>query len=138
MLREKWKSLLLHVTNKHQWTGNTFFRECTHPPLTDGQIRKKKWLIPGSNAYVALEEVILDSRLLQAPGKLTEFCHTGELEVHHSLMLKYCHKREHFSYNGMFARTKHTALDHNSNPGRKKAVRPATKSVSRRYRSIGL
>ena len=54
--------------------------------------------------------------------KLTEFCHTGELEVYHSEYLKYCPKREHFSHKGMVAHAQLTALDHNANCGRKQAV----------------
>jgi hypothetical protein len=54
--------------------------------------------------------------------KLTEFRHTGELEVFHSLMLKYLPKRKHFSYRSMLARTQLAALDHNHNFNRVQAV----------------
>ena len=37
-------------------------------------------------------------------------------------MLKYCPKREHFSYNGMVARTQLAALDNNANTIRHQAV----------------
>jgi len=55
-------------------------------------------------------------------AKLTDFCHTGGLEVYHSLVLKYCPKREHFSYKCMVARIQLAALDNNYNTGRKQAV----------------
>ena len=37
------------------------------------------------------------------------------------MMLKYCSKREHFSYKGMVARTQLAALDNSANTGRKQA-----------------
>ena len=53
---------------------------------------------------------------------MTEFHHTGQLEVFHSMMLKYVPKRQHFSYQGMVARTQLAALDHNYNLNRSQAV----------------
>ena len=43
----------------------------------------------------------------------TEFSHTGNLEVFHSLLLKYCPKRLHFSFYGMIARTQLAILHFN-------------------------
>ncbi len=37
--------------------------------------------------------------------QMSQFHHTGELEVYHSLLLKYVPKHLHFSYKGMVART---------------------------------
>ena len=56
---------------------------------------------------------MLNKKIFKDIEKLTEFCHTGELEVYHSEYLKYCPKREHFSHKGMVARAQLTALDHN-------------------------
>ena len=42
--------------------------------------------------------------------------------MYHSMMLKYLPKREHFSYNGMIARTQLAAIDNNENAGRGQAV----------------
>ena len=75
-----------------------------------------------SPAHVALEEVVTAKRLLKDVEKLTEFHHNGNLEVFHSLMLKYLPKRKHFSYRGMVARTQLAALDHNHNCNRAQAV----------------
>lgn len=113
---------MYHVTNKHSWNDYTHFHECCHPPLTNSQVKKKKWLKPDTPAYIALEEVVLNKKLLKDIVKLTELCHTGQLEMYHSEYLKYCPKREHFSHKGMVARTQLTALDHNANHGRKQAV----------------
>ena len=122
VLKEKWKSVLFHVTNKHKWNGYTHLHECCHPRLTSAQIRKKNCLKPDTPAYIALEEVVLNKKILKDIEKLTEFCHTGELELYHSEYLKYCPKREHFSHKGMVARAQLTALDHSANCGRKQAV----------------
>ena len=72
----------------------------------------------GSSAYVALEEVVLNKKFLKDIEKLTEFHHTGELEVYHSLLLKYVPKRLHFSHKGMVVRTQLAVIDHNSNTER--------------------
>ena len=50
---------------------------------------------------------------------LAKFIHTGILEMYHGLMAKkYCQKVQHYSYNGMRARTQLAVLDHNHNVGR--------------------
>ena len=122
LLREKWVSILHHVRNKHSWTGSKKFKKCAHPRLNRREIRKKCWLKEGSAAYVALEEVVLKPKLLKDIAKLSDFCHTGSLEVYHSMMQKYCPKRQHFCYKGMVARTQLAAIDNNQNAGRKQAV----------------
>ena len=38
------------------------------------------------------------------------------------MLLKYCPKREHFSFKGMVARTQLAAMDNNENVGRGQAV----------------
>ena len=61
---------------------------------------------------------MLNRKLLKDLAKLADFCHTGGLEVYHSMLLKYCPKWEHFTYQGTLARTQLAALDNNSNVGR--------------------
>ena len=122
LLREMWMSVLHHVTNVHEWMDCKVFKKCAHPLLTPDQVHKKKWLSPTSTAYIALEEVVLEKKLLKDLSKVTEFCHTGDLEVYHSMLLKYCPKRQHFSHKGMVARTQLTAIDNNANCGRKQAT----------------
>ena len=60
---------------------------------------------------------------------LVKFKHSGNIEVYHNLLLKYCPKRLAFSYEGMYARTQLAVLDHNENLDRKQAV---TKSNEKR------
>ena len=87
---------------------------------------KKKWLhnlnrkfIPEtlSVAYAALKKIVLDKRLLNDLKYLTDFNHTGTLEVYHSLYNKYSSKRWHFSYPGMIARAQLAVLDFNFGVG---------------------
>ena len=135
LLREKWKSVVHHVANKHSWQDAELFQNCDHPRLSCRQVRSTCWLEPGSPAHVALEEVVLQPKLINDLARLTEFCHTGGLEVYHSMLLKYCPKREHFSYNGMVARTQLAALDNNYNTERQQAViQEGPRSGEARYR----
>ena len=45
---------------------------------------------------------------------LSKFCHTGSLEVFHSVLNKYCPKRLHFTLEGMITRTQLAELDYNT------------------------
>ena len=42
VLKEKWKSVLFHVTNKHKWNGYSHFHECCHPRLTSEHSDQEK------------------------------------------------------------------------------------------------
>ena len=122
VLIEKWTSVVHHVGNKHSWRGAKHFKKCAHNPLSRREVKEKLWLKPGTAAHVALEEVVFNKKLLKDLKLVTEFHHTGNLEVYHSMMLKYCPKRQHFSHEGMNARTQLAVLDHNQNCARKQAV----------------
>ena len=97
---EKWRSVLHHITGKHKWTGNTKFHQCSHPPLTEEEQNDTKWLKQTSPAFKAVSEVVNNKNLLRGLRQLTRFCHTGDLEVFHNMLLKYCPKRQHFHYEG--------------------------------------
>ena len=97
-------------------------QQCEHHTLTTEEARTTNWLKPGSPRRKAVQEVIFNKRFLKDLEKKTEFHHTGQLEVFHSLMLKYLPKRQHFSYQGMIARTQLAAMDHNFNLDRSQAV----------------
>ena len=97
--------------------------------------KKICWIKPGTPAHLALEEVVLNNKLLKDLAKLTDFCHTGKIEVYHSMMLKYCSKWEHFSYKGMVARTQLAALDNNANTDRKQArIKEGERAGEARYK----
>ena len=50
VLKERWLSVIHHVTNRHEWPGNRHFHKCEHGRLTTEEQRRKKWLKPGSTA----------------------------------------------------------------------------------------
>ena len=90
----------------------------TNCPINSG----KKWNSGTSPAYAALQSIVLDARLIKHLPNLPLFNHSGNIEVFHNLMLKYCPKRLKFSYEGMYARTQLAVMDHNSNLSRKQAL----------------
>ena len=116
LLKEKWMSCVHHVVNRHHWNGERM-TQCEHE-ATDDTDNDTAWLTMDSDAHKALKTVVLDKRLLKDIDRLTNFCHTGELEVYHSMLLKYAPKRQHFHYGGMLARLQLAALDHNNNVDR--------------------
>jgi ribonuclease HI len=122
LLIEKWTSVVNHISNKHSWRHAKHFKKCAHHKLTRREKKEKPWLKPGTAALVALEEIVFNKKLLKDLKLVTEFHHTGNLEVYHSMMLKYCPKRQHFNHEGMVARTQLAALDNNHNCSRKQAV----------------
>ena len=60
--------------------------------------------------------------------KLTGYYHTSSLKIFHSLLLKYCPKRQHFSYVGMQARIELAIIDHNYSTQCKQATTKAGKN----------
>ena len=95
-LRERWISILSHVFNKHGWKNNKYFHKSGHVRLSRRK-EKTKWLEDGSSAYIALEEVALNKKILKDMEKLTQLHYTDVLEVYHSLLLKYVARHLHFS-----------------------------------------
>ena len=114
LLKEMVTSITHHAVNQHSWESGINFHRCSHDKLSPDDRRETDWLKPGSAAVEALNSVIFDKYFLKALPQLSHFCHTGELESYHSMMLKYTPKRQHFPYAGMKARTMLAALDWNS------------------------
>ena len=54
---------------------------------------KAKW--GSSPAHKAFKEVVFDKNIVKDIQQLTLCCHTGSLEVYHSVQTKYVPKREH-------------------------------------------
>ena len=98
------------------------FNKCVHPTLPPEEQRSKKWLRSGSLVHRTLKNIVYNKTLLRDIKMLTGFHHTGALEVFHSLILKYCPKRQHFSYVGMQVHIELAILDHNYNTNRKQAT----------------
>ena len=131
LLTEKWTSIVYHISNVHEWDGGkgSVFNKCVHLPLPVEEQRSKKWLRSGSLVHRTLRNIVHDKNLLRDIKKLTGFHHTGSLEVFHSSLLKYCPKRQHFSYLGMQARLELAILDHNYNTDRKQATARSGKKI---------
>ena len=121
LLREKWISILFHIQNNHRWTGHKKFRKCEHPRLTKKQVKAKEWISAKSEAFQALQDIVLDKNLLKDFEHLNQFSHTGTLEVYHSLYNKWAPKRQHFSYAGMVSRTQLAIMDFNAGSKLKQA-----------------
>lgn len=121
ILKEKWESVIYHTVNIHSWADKKYIHECAHASLPAEEVREVIWLRVGSEAHDALIKVVRAKDLQNDLKYCTLFCHTGQLEVYHSLILKYAPKRQHFSYEGMICRTQLAAIDHNHNVGRPQA-----------------
>ncbi|XP_077990951.1 uncharacterized protein LOC144445284 [Glandiceps talaboti] len=122
MLKDMWISVLHHVCNIHEWASAERFHKCLHGKLSLEDETETSWLKPDSPPHNAIRAIILDKKLLKDMKKMVLFKHTGNLEVFHGMLLKYCPKRDHFSYEGMRARLQLAVLDHNENVGREQAT----------------
>eukprot|EP00117_Sycon_ciliatum_P028589 scpid64076/ scgid22943/ len=100
LLQEKWSSLQHHITNVHSWVGATKFVKCAHEDLPEDS--STQWLASGSAQHAALIKILSDRTILADLLHLTEFSHTGSLEVFHSNQLVWTPKRIHFSYTGNY------------------------------------
>uniref|UniRef100_A0A673IHK2 Uncharacterized protein n=1 Tax=Sinocyclocheilus rhinocerous TaxID=307959 RepID=A0A673IHK2_9TELE len=81
VLKEKWVSVIHHVTNRHDWPGNRHYHKCSHEPFDQLSERTKLWLSPGSEAHKALVRAVKDKRLLKDLDHLMKCIHTTTLEV---------------------------------------------------------
>ena len=110
----KWGSVLYHIVNEHVCEDATIYQLCQHAKLTKRDRLETVWLVEGSPAHVALEGIIKSKDLLKDLVYLTNFSHTGGVEVYNSLKSKFCSKRLHFGWHGMVARNQLAVLDFNS------------------------
>ena len=64
-LLEKWKSIVHHISNVHEWENDpkALFPKCVHPTLSSEEEPSKKWLRPGSVAHKALCKIELQDAL---------------------------------------------------------------------------
>ena len=109
--REKWISILFHIQGRHKWTGNSKFRKCAHQKLPKTQIKLKEWMSPKSDAFEALQSIILCKNTLKDLAHLTQFCHRRVLEVYRAHCNKWACKREHLSYVGMLTTSQFDVMD---------------------------
>ena len=57
LCQEKWKSVVYHVGDVHEWPDLQLFSACDHDELTNEQRRKKVWLPIRSPPHNGLKEV---------------------------------------------------------------------------------
>ncbi|KAM4696150.1 uncharacterized protein WCC33_014890 [Rhinophrynus dorsalis] len=115
LLRERWLSLLTHIVDKHEWYGAKLYPACVHKPLTPYQHSCHPWLKRRTPAFHALREMVVNPQMIMDLSHLSQFYHTGEIEVYRSFILKYRPKTMHLKMDAMEARTKLAALAHNAN-----------------------
>ena len=121
--------MLIYIRSAHSWKDNKLFHKCEH-----GQVDKeRKWLETDSPSFLALKNVVENKEILADIKHLSKFCHTGNLEVFHSVLDKYFPKRLHFTLEGMIARTQLAVLDYNCGSNNTQAT---TKDGERRYKHI--
>ena len=75
--------------------GATRFTKCAHPALGDEE-RDIIWLEEGSDQHKALHKIVNNKQILTDISRLTHFCHTGQLENYHSVLLRWCPKSNYF------------------------------------------
>uniref|UniRef100_A0A8C6KCV0 Uncharacterized protein n=1 Tax=Nothobranchius furzeri TaxID=105023 RepID=A0A8C6KCV0_NOTFU len=118
VMKEKWVSVIHHITNRHDWPGNRHYHCCAHEPLDETSQRSKLWLQPGSEVHQALVKIVKDKQLLKDLGHLTKVIHMTSLEVYHSMCLKFLPKNTHFGYDVMIHASMLAPLNHNNNVNR--------------------
>ena len=124
LLREKWCSILFHIQNKHKWSSCSKFYKCVHPRITKSKARKKLRLNPTSDAFKALQSIVLDKHVLGDLKYLTKFSQTGILEIFHALYNKWIPESQHFT------RSQLAVMDFNSGSDLPQAK---TKGGQRKY-----
>ncbi|XP_056383001.1 uncharacterized protein LOC130276953 [Hyla sarda] len=115
LLIQKWKSVIYHVANVHEWDGDSDCRACHHPPLPEEVVNNTNWLKKGSAAHEQLKNIVENTSLLKDLKQLSFLCHLGELEIYRRICLKYNPKSLHFFMDSMVARAQLAALDYNRN-----------------------
>ena len=97
LLIEKCCSILFQIQNKHKWPRCSKFHNCVHPRITKSKARKKLRLKPTSDAFKALQSIVLDKHILRDLKYLTTFSHTGILEIFHALYNNWIPKKSTLS-----------------------------------------
>ncbi|XP_076110383.1 uncharacterized protein LOC143079094 isoform X1 [Mytilus galloprovincialis] len=121
----KWRSIVNHISNKHE-NHSILYPRCEHQPITVD----RQWLNEGSVPYKRLKDIVESRYLMVDVPKLSPVYQTYSLEVFHSLVNHFCPKSTHFFYPTMLARLSIAALHYNENSGRQQAT---TKTGEQRF-----
>eukprot|EP00079_Xenopus_tropicalis_P030340 XP_012826273.1 PREDICTED: RNA pseudouridylate synthase domain-containing protein 1 isoform X1 [Xenopus tropicalis] len=114
LLREKWQSLLLHVTNHDELDGFRVCHVCCNKALNPHS-RSLPWIRKWSPAFHALRGVILSSKLTKDLACLSQFSSGKEVTLYHCFLQKYRPNKISFRMDAVDARTKLAALAYNAN-----------------------
>ena len=125
LIREKWASMLNHIRGIHSWGDKN--HKCEHGQLD----QERKWVKTDSPSFLALKNVVENKNILADIKYISKFCHTGRLEVFHSILNKYFPKRLHFTLEGMIVRTQLAVLYYNCGSSNTQAT---TKDGKQRYK----
>ncbi|KAJ8039138.1 THAP domain-containing protein 10 [Holothuria leucospilota] len=111
VLQEKWTSLIDLVPQvKIQETDGKVVA-CA-PVLPEG---KNVWIRISSESCEELSSIVYDPQFLYDVGLLKEFYHSDGIVKFQSVMRKYCPEGEKLTHQGLQARIKLAALEHNAN-----------------------
>ena len=80
---------------------------------------------------MVLQDIVTSKTVLNDLKHLTQFWHTGALEIFHTIYNKWASKSQHFSYLGMVIRSQLAVLNFNSANGLEQA---RTKSGEKKYK----
>lgn len=112
LVREKWVSILNHVTDIHEGHSELYPR-CLHGPVDN-----RPWIRRGSKAFLELELVVKGRLLLTDIKQLSHIGQTSCLEAFHKVVCSFAPKAVHFFYMQMQARLYLAALHFNENVAR--------------------
>lgn len=65
LLKEKWISILHHITDHHSWRTGQKINKCEHTAYTREERKSRPWLSKTSKAFSILQSVVLDKKLLR-------------------------------------------------------------------------
>ena len=74
ILKEKWTSVLHHITNEHHWTSAEKVTKCDHGAYTKEEAKKRPWLKKTSKAFSKLQGIVLDRQLLKYLNQVAIQC----------------------------------------------------------------
>lgn len=120
--------MLHHVTGQHEWKKRVGYGRCVmtlnridkclHAPMTKDKQNEVAWLTRGSPAYLYLQEMVFDKRMIKSLRRCCDFLHTSEVESFHSALLRFLPKPKKLDKEAFDARTQMAIMHFNENIGR--------------------
>ena len=120
-LVERFLSVTQHVCNKHTFPG-LYYTRCAHDRYTEEESLSRDWIKPGSPTHEALLKFLKQRQLVKDLAMLNENVSTSELEVFHSLKIRYLPKSIFYEKEKMIAGTELAVMDHNYNVDRPQVI----------------